>query len=142
MRLSSRAPPVPAPGPRIDRAAAALTAHGFTVEILEDAAAARTRVAELIPPGAEVFDLSLAILCDGRHQRARRTYTDGLDRLAARHPLRVRGYLQVARLDLWQAVRDWPELRGAPVVEQIEADLNGALAKLPAPPVLPFASSR
>lgn len=44
-----------APGSRVDRAAAALTAHGFTVEVLEDAAAARTRVAELIPPGAEVF---------------------------------------------------------------------------------------
>jgi ketosteroid isomerase-like protein len=44
-----------APGHRLVRAAAALTAHGFEVEILDDAAAARTRVAELIPPGAEVF---------------------------------------------------------------------------------------
>jgi ketosteroid isomerase-like protein len=44
-----------APESRLDRAAAALTAHGFTVEVLDDAAAARTRVAELIPPGAEVF---------------------------------------------------------------------------------------
>jgi hypothetical protein len=38
----------------LERAAAALTAHGFTVEIL-DAAAARTRVKELIPEGATVF---------------------------------------------------------------------------------------
>jgi hypothetical protein len=45
----------PAPAPRLDRAAAALTAHGFTVEILDDAAAARTRVKELIPEGASVF---------------------------------------------------------------------------------------
>ena len=34
----------PAPAQRLERAAAALTAHGFTVEILDDAAAARTRI--------------------------------------------------------------------------------------------------
>ncbi len=45
----------PAPGSRLERAAAALTAHGFTVEILDDAVAARARVRELIPPGASVF---------------------------------------------------------------------------------------
>ncbi|TQS43017.1 LUD domain-containing protein [Cryptosporangium phraense] len=39
----------------IERAAAALTAHGFGVEILDDAAAARERVRELIPAGASVF---------------------------------------------------------------------------------------
>ncbi|MGI5230766.1 LUD domain-containing protein [Actinoallomurus sp. CA-142502] len=44
-----------APAKRLERAAAALTAHGFTVEILEDAAAARTRVKDLIPEGAGVF---------------------------------------------------------------------------------------
>jgi L-lactate utilization protein LutC len=44
-----------APAQRLERAAAALTAHGFTVEILDDAAAARTRVKELIPEGATVF---------------------------------------------------------------------------------------
>ncbi|MFC6883814.1 MULTISPECIES: LUD domain-containing protein [Actinomadura] len=46
---------VPAPAQRLERAAAALAAHGFTVEILDDAAAARTRVKELIPEGASVF---------------------------------------------------------------------------------------
>jgi hypothetical protein len=45
----------PAPAPRLERAAAALTAHGFTVEILGGAAAARTRVRDLIPDGASVF---------------------------------------------------------------------------------------
>ncbi|MFI9589944.1 LUD domain-containing protein [Nonomuraea sp. NPDC052265] len=44
-----------APAERLERAAAALTAHGFTVEILDDAAAARARVRELIPDGAGVF---------------------------------------------------------------------------------------
>ena len=34
----------PAPAPRLERAAAALTAHGFAVEILDAAAAARTRI--------------------------------------------------------------------------------------------------
>ncbi|WP_274386132.1 LUD domain-containing protein [Streptosporangium soli] len=45
----------PAPAQGLERAAAALTGHGFTVEILDDAAAARTRVQELIPEGASVF---------------------------------------------------------------------------------------
>jgi hypothetical protein len=45
----------PAPAPRLERAAAALRAHGFTVEILDDAAAARARVKDLIPEGASVF---------------------------------------------------------------------------------------
>jgi hypothetical protein len=45
----------PAPAQRLERAAAALTAHGFTVEILDDAAAARARIKDLIPAGASVF---------------------------------------------------------------------------------------
>jgi LUD domain len=45
----------PAPAQRLERAATALTAHGFAVEILDDAAAARTRIKDLIPEGASVF---------------------------------------------------------------------------------------
>ena len=45
----------PAPTQRLERAAAALTAHGFTVEILDDVAAARARINDLIPEGASVF---------------------------------------------------------------------------------------
>jgi hypothetical protein len=45
----------PAPARRLERAAAALVAHGFTVEVLNDVAAARTRIKDLIPEGAEVF---------------------------------------------------------------------------------------
>ncbi len=45
----------PAPAQRLERAAAALTAHGFTVEILDAAAAARTRINDLIPENASVF---------------------------------------------------------------------------------------
>jgi hypothetical protein len=40
---------------RLERAAAALAAHGFTAEVLDDAVAARARVRELIPEGASVF---------------------------------------------------------------------------------------
>jgi len=40
---------------RLERAAATLAAHGFTAEVLDDAAVARTRVRELIPEGASVF---------------------------------------------------------------------------------------
>jgi hypothetical protein len=39
----------------LELAAAALTAHGFIVEILDDVAAARTRIKDLIPEGASVF---------------------------------------------------------------------------------------
>jgi L-lactate utilization protein LutC len=45
----------PAPAERLERAAAALTAKNFAVEILDDAAVARTRVKDLIPEGASVF---------------------------------------------------------------------------------------
>ena len=45
----------PAPAERLERAAAALTANNFAVEILDDAAAARTRIKDLIPEGASVF---------------------------------------------------------------------------------------
>jgi hypothetical protein len=45
----------PAPAHRLERAATALTAHGFAVEILDDAAASRARVRDLIPEGASVF---------------------------------------------------------------------------------------
>ena len=45
----------PAPAQHLERAAAALTAHGFTVEILDDAAAVRARIKDLIPEGASVF---------------------------------------------------------------------------------------
>ncbi|MGD0701005.1 MAG: LUD domain-containing protein [Trebonia sp.] len=45
----------PVPAQRLERAAAALTARYFAVEILDDAAAARARVKELIPEGASVF---------------------------------------------------------------------------------------
>jgi hypothetical protein len=45
----------PVPAARLERTAAALTAHGFTVEILDDVAAARARLPELIPAGASVF---------------------------------------------------------------------------------------
>ncbi len=53
MPTTSFAEPVTAQ--RLERAAAALTAHGFTVEILDDAAAARARIKDLIPEGATAF---------------------------------------------------------------------------------------
>jgi hypothetical protein len=45
----------PAPAQSLARAADALAAHGFTVEILDDAAAARARIEDLIPGDASVF---------------------------------------------------------------------------------------
>ena len=45
----------PAPAQRLERAATALTAHGFTVEILDNVVAARTRIKDLLPEGASVF---------------------------------------------------------------------------------------
>jgi tetratricopeptide (TPR) repeat protein len=89
-------------------------------------------------PGSEVFDLALAILCSGRHERARNSYADALVRIATRHSLRRRGYLLVALADLRQAVRDWPDLRQVTVTEQIDAELGRALDDLP--PVRELAS--
>ena len=45
----------PASAESLERAVAALQANGFAAELLDDAAAARARVKELIPPGASVF---------------------------------------------------------------------------------------
>jgi hypothetical protein len=45
----------PAPAQRLERVAAALTGKNFAAEILDDAAAARTRIKDLIPEGAIVF---------------------------------------------------------------------------------------
>jgi hypothetical protein len=45
----------PVSAERLERAAGALAANGFATEILDDTAAARARVAELIPDGASVF---------------------------------------------------------------------------------------
>jgi len=45
----------PAPTECLERVAAALMANNFAVEILDDAAAARTRIKALIPEGASVF---------------------------------------------------------------------------------------
>ncbi|WP_369223558.1 LUD domain-containing protein [Streptomyces sp. R39] len=45
----------PASAERLERAAAALRANGFAAEILDDAAAARARVRDLIPAGAGVL---------------------------------------------------------------------------------------
>ena len=44
-----------APAQCLERAAAALRSHGFIVEILDDAATARTRIKDLIREGASVF---------------------------------------------------------------------------------------
>ncbi|MFG1811200.1 LUD domain-containing protein [Streptomyces sp. NPDC049040] len=45
----------PAPAESLERVAAALKEKNFAVEILDDAAAARARIRELIPEGATVF---------------------------------------------------------------------------------------
>src|SRR5262249_25470104 len=58
----------PAPAERLERAATALTAHGFTVEVLDDAVTARTRIKDLIPESTSVFT--------GASQTLRRSATD------------------------------------------------------------------
>ena len=45
----------PAPAETLERVAAALRENNFAVEILDDAAAARARVKDLVPEGASVF---------------------------------------------------------------------------------------
>jgi hypothetical protein len=86
----------PAPAHRLEQAAAALRSHGFTVEILDDVAAARTRVNDLIPEGASVFtgasetlrlsgiddDINTSGRYDSVKQRGR-----GLDRVTQLHEI-------------------------------------------------------
>lgn len=45
----------PASAPQLERVAEALRANGFAAEILDDAAAARVRVKDLIPEGSSVL---------------------------------------------------------------------------------------
>ncbi|MFE0044394.1 LUD domain-containing protein [Streptomyces albireticuli] len=45
----------PVPAERLERVAAALIANGFAAEVLDDAAAARARVKDLVPEGASVL---------------------------------------------------------------------------------------
>src|ERR1700758_676716 len=81
----------PAPSHRLERAAAALAAHGFTVEILDDVAAARARIRELIPDGASVFTgasetlrlsgIEADLNASGRYDSAKRR-GQSLDRVA------------------------------------------------------------
>ena len=87
----------PAPAEHLERAAAALTAHGFTVEILGGAAAARARLRELIPEGASVFTgasetlrlsgIDADINASGRYQ-AIRPQTLAMDRVTAAGEIR------------------------------------------------------
>ena len=91
----------PAPAQRLEGTAAALTAHGFTAEILGDAAAARIRIKDLLPEGASVLTASSETLrlsgieedinTSGRYQAIRprvlamdrATGADGIRRLLA-----------------------------------------------------------
>jgi hypothetical protein len=87
----------PAPAQRLEQAAAALTAHGFTVEILDDAAAARARIKDLIPEGASVFTgasetlrlsgIDADINISGRYQ-AIKPQTLAMDRVTAADDIR------------------------------------------------------
>ena len=54
-QAASEAFAAPATAERIERTASALGAKGFTVEIVDDVAAARARIAELLPRDAAVF---------------------------------------------------------------------------------------
>lgn len=87
----------PAPAQRLERAAAALRSHGFTVEILDDAAAARTRIKDLIPEGASVFTGASETLrlsgidedvnASGRYQAVKPRVL-AMDRVAGAHDIR------------------------------------------------------
>ena len=87
----------PAPAQRLQRAAAALTARGFSVEILDDAAAARTRVKDLIPEGASVLTAASETLrlsgidedinTSGRYQ-AVKPRVRAMDRVTGAHDIR------------------------------------------------------
>jgi LUD domain len=87
----------PAPAQRLEQAAAALRSHGFTAEILDNAAAARARVKDLIPEGASVLTgasetlrlsgIDADINTSGRYQ-AIKPQTLAMDRITAADDIR------------------------------------------------------
>ena len=87
----------PAPVQRLDQAAVALRSHGFTAEILDNAAAARIRVKDLIPEGASVLTgasetlrlsgIDADINTSGRYQ-AIKPQTLAMDRITAADDIR------------------------------------------------------
>src|SRR5216683_676651 len=87
----------PAPAQRLEQAAAALRSHGFTAEILDNAAAARIRVKDLIPEGASVLTgasetlrlsgIDADINTSGRYQ-AIKLQTLAMDRITAADDIR------------------------------------------------------
>jgi hypothetical protein len=87
----------PAPAQRLEQAAAALRSRGFTAEVLDDAAAARIRVKDLIPEGASVLTgasetlrlsgIDADINTSGRYQ-AVKPQTLAMDRVTAAGDIR------------------------------------------------------
>jgi transposase len=63
---ASEAFATPATAERIERTASALAAKGFIADILDDVAAARARITELLPPNALVFTAASETLRLGR----------------------------------------------------------------------------
>jgi ketosteroid isomerase-like protein len=87
----------PATEQSLQRAAGALRSHGFAAEILDDAAAARARVKDLIPEGVSVFTASSetvrlsgieADINDGGRYRAIKPQVLAMDRATAGDDIR------------------------------------------------------
>jgi LUD domain len=88
---------LPAPQERLARAADALAHHGFTVEVLEDAGAARARMHDLLPQGSTVLTSSSETLrlsgieddinTSGRY-RAVKPLVRGMDRATSMDEIR------------------------------------------------------
>ena len=79
-----------AAGPdQTERAARALAAHAFSVEVLEDARAARARVAALLPAGAAVYTAASETLREGNADDPKLAALLGVVRQAAANRGRV-----------------------------------------------------
>jgi hypothetical protein len=89
---------VPATAEQLERAAAALAARGFAVEILDDADAARVRLRALLPEGSAIFTgasetlrlsgIDADINASGRYQ-AIRPRVLAMDRASQMHEIRA-----------------------------------------------------
>jgi len=80
------------------------------------------------------LDLGLVSLCQGKDDQALRHYESAIARLGERAPLRRRGPLRVAQVDLDIACRDWEGLNGREVTGRIREMLIEALSAVPALP--------
>jgi tetratricopeptide (TPR) repeat protein len=93
----------------------------------DDAFQLMRKARSALPDVAIQFDLALVLLCSGEHAAAVREYRRGVDQAQTVHPLRQRGYIHIALMDLREAISEHPDVDDERI-RAIEAEMAGQLA--------------